>query len=97
MNNEIEENPLHDIHPEIAYGDLEEIDLEPFFGAPEKDIEDHIRSLATRASVGQLRQVMGMPLDAEDFEREVLIEMFVKKKMTVVQKIRQAMGSISQL
>lgn len=92
MLNETDENPLHDIHPEIAYSDLEEIDLEPFFGAPEKDIEDYIRSLASKASVGQLRQVMSMPLDAEDLEREILIERFTEKKMSVVRKIRQALG-----
>ena len=97
MLNDKEENPLHDIHPEIAYGDLEEIDLEPFFGAPDEDVENHLRSIASLASVGQLRQVMGMPLDAEDREREVLVEMFVKKKMTVVLKIKQAMGPIGQL
>jgi hypothetical protein len=89
-----DENPLHDIHSEIAYGDLEEIDLEPYFGAPDDEIEEHIRSLASRASIGQLRQVLSIPLSAEDREREVLIDMFVEAKMAVVLKIKLAIESI---
>ncbi|MCS4089562.1 hypothetical protein [Rhizobium sp. BK176] len=89
-----DENPLHDIHSEIAYGDLEEIDLEPYFGAPDEEIENHIRSLASRASIGQLRQALSIPLDGEDREREVLIEMFVERRMAVVSKIRLAIQSI---
>jgi len=86
------ENPLHDIHPEIPYGELDSIDLEPFSGAPDRDIADHIRSIASRASIGQLRQVMEIPLDAEDMDREVLVEMFVDRKMTIVRRFRAALS-----
>ncbi|MNV63370.1 hypothetical protein D3C71_1559580 [compost metagenome] len=89
-----EENPLHDIAPDIAYGDLEDIDLSPYFGAPDDVIEDYIRSLANRASIGQLRQVLSIPLDGEDREREVFVELFVTRKMEVVSKIKLAMQSI---
>ncbi|MBY3151201.1 hypothetical protein HFO56_02120 [Rhizobium laguerreae] len=89
-----DENPLHDIHSEIAYDDLVEIDLEPFFGAPDEVVEAHIRSLANRASIGQLRQALSIPLNAEDREREVLVDMFVERKMVVVLKIKSAIQSI---
>lgn len=94
MHQNDQENPLHDIHPEVAYSDLEDIDLSAFFGAPELDIEDHIRSIARLASIGQLKQVIGLSLDSEDRERELLIEQFVEKKMAVVRSIRQAMSEI---
>jgi hypothetical protein len=89
-----QENPLHDIHPGITYKELEEIDLEPFFGAPDSAIEDHIRRIAVLASIGQLRQVLAMPLDAEDVEREVLVQRYVEKKMSVVRTVRRAMVEI---
>jgi hypothetical protein len=89
-----DENPLHDIHSEIAYDDLEEIDLESYFGAPDNEIVEHIRSLASRASIGQLRQALSIPLNAEDREREVLIDMFVERKMAIVLKIKLAIQSI---
>ena len=97
MSNEIEENPLHDIRPEIAYGDLGEIDLEPFFGAPDGIVADHLRSLASLASVGQLRQVLAMPLDAEDVTREILVDMFVEKKKAIELKNKRAIEPIGQL
>jgi hypothetical protein len=89
-----EENPLHDITPEISYGDLDDIDLSSYFGAPNEEIEDYIRSLANRASIGQLRQVLSIPLDGEDKEREMLVEQFVARKMEVVSKIKLAMLSL---
>lgn len=89
-----EENLLHDIAPDIAYSELEDIDLSSYFRAPDEEIEEHIRSLANRASVGQLRQVLSIPLDGEDREREVLVDMFVARKMAVVSKIKLAIQSI---
>ncbi|MDW9478982.1 hypothetical protein GOB57_09855 [Sinorhizobium meliloti] len=89
-----EDNPLHDIPPDIAYSELEDIDLSSYFGSPDGDIEEHIRSLANRASIGQLRQVLSIPLDADDREREVLVELFVERKMAAVSKVKQAIQSI---
>lgn len=97
MTNEEDANPLHDIHPEIAYGDLENIDLEPFSGAPDEDIANYLRSIAQLASIGQLKQAMNIPFDDEDRDREVLIEMFVEKKMAVVLRIKREIDAISQL
>jgi hypothetical protein len=93
MQNE-DENPLHDIQPEIAYDDLAEIDLEPYFGATDEIVAEHIRSLANRASIGQLREALSIPLDGEDREKEVLVDMFVNRKMAIVQSIKLAMQSI---
>ncbi len=89
------DNELHDIHPKISFADLEEIDLEPVQDLPLTAIADHIRGLASKASVGQLRQILEIKLDDQDYTREELIEKFTQNKMKAVIKIKQLIEGLN--
>jgi hypothetical protein len=86
---EIEEhNPLHDIKSDIAYEELVEIDLDELTDKQEPQIETHLRSLAERASIGQLRLSLDMSFDDADLDRAVLIDRYVERRMGTVRRMR---------
>jgi hypothetical protein len=97
MHQDPNDNPLHDVPSQIAMEELENIDLEDFENASEYLVANHIREIAERASIGQLRHVLGIKLDAEDMTREKLVNIFVEKRLATFLKIRQMMASIAQL
>lgn len=83
-------NDLHDIKAGIAYSDLEDIDVDMSFGVTDEDIARQIRSIGERASIGQLRQVLGIGIHGEDLARERLVDKFVARKLSAVLRVRKA-------
>jgi hypothetical protein len=81
------QSSLHDKRSEIAFSELDDIDLEEFWGRPDQEVENHLRGLAERASIGQLRQALGIPIHADDVDRQLLVVRFVEAKMGVVRRL----------
>lgn len=72
----------------IDFEELENINLEGVQDLPEDKIENHIKAIAERASVGQLQQNLKIGISEQDLTKEELVILFVNKKMRAVKKLK---------
>ena len=73
---------------QIPYEELAEIDLDALGGLDGEGLVGHFRSLAARASEGQLREVLGIGPDMESDDIETLAETYVRRRLMTIAKMR---------
>lgn len=72
----------------IGFEELENINLEEVQDLSEDKIENHIKAIADRASIGQLQQNLKIGISDQDLTKEELVMLFTNKKMRAVKKLK---------